>query len=67
MTKPEKIIQEAWENRGLLKNETYIDAVKKVIKKVDEGKLRAAMPVGDGWEVNEWVKKAILLYFAIQQ
>lgn len=63
----EKMINEAWTNRGLLKDETYTDAVKNVIEKIDEGELRTAMPVGDGWQVNEWVKQAILLYFSIQQ
>ena len=63
----EQLIKDAWENRELLKNETYSDAVKNVIEKVDKGILRTAMPVGNGWQVNEWVKQAILLYFGIQQ
>jgi len=63
----EQLIKDAWENRELLKNETYSDAVKNVIEKVDKGILRTAMPVGNGWHVNEWVKQAILLYFGIQQ
>ena len=56
----------AWANRELLKEETYSDAVRLVIEEVDKGRLRTAAPVSDGWEVNEWVKQAILLYFAIQ-
>ena len=63
----EKLIQEAWANRQLLKNETYTDAVKNVIEKVDKGELRTALPVSDSWQVNEWVKQAILMYFGIQQ
>ena len=63
----EKLIQDAWENRELLKNETYTNAVKNVIEKVDKGELRTAVPVSDSWQVNEWVKQAILLYFGIQQ
>lgn len=63
----EKMIKEAWANRELLKDETYTDAVKNVIDKVDAGELRTAMPVESGWQVNEWVKQAILLYFGIQQ
>ncbi len=63
----EKMIKEAWGNRELLKDETYTDAVKNVIDKVDAGELRTAMPVESGWQVNEWVKQAILLYFGIQQ
>jgi len=63
----QQLITEAWLNRGLLTDETYTDAVKNVIEKVDEGKLRTAVPVGNGWQVNEWVKQAIVLYFGIQQ
>src|SRR5450432_606422 len=63
----QQLINEVWANRELLKNETYTDAVRNVIAKVDQGKLRTAVPVRDEWEVNEWVKQAILLYFAIQQ
>ncbi|MEP7164630.1 MAG: 2,3,4,5-tetrahydropyridine-2,6-dicarboxylate N-succinyltransferase [Ferruginibacter sp.] len=60
-------ILEAWSNRELLKDEKYSNAVKTVIEEVDKGRLRTAQPSGDGWQVNEWVKQAILLYFGIQQ
>lgn len=72
----QKMIIEAWNNRELLKDEVYTDAVRNVIDKVDAGELRTAMPVSDSlynkdssqvWKVNEWVKQAILLYFGIQQ
>ncbi len=72
----EKMIKEAWDNRELLNDETYTDAVRNVIDKVDEGKLRTAEPLSDAsfnkeaeskWQVNEWVKQAILLYFSIQK
>lgn len=59
-------IIEAWSNRELLKNETYSNAVKAVIEEVDKGRLRVAEPTENGWVVNEWVKQAILMYFAIQ-
>lgn len=61
------LILEAWNNRNLLKEERYADAVRAVIEEVDKGRLRTASPVAGGWEVNEWVKQAILLYFGIQQ
>ena len=61
------IIQEAWNNRELLKQDTYKEAVKAVIEEVDKGRLRTAEPTADGWKVNEWVKQAILMYFAIQE
>jgi 2,3,4,5-tetrahydropyridine-2-carboxylate N-succinyltransferase len=63
----EKLIKEAWANRELLKDETYSNAVRDVIEKVDKGVLRTAYPGSNGWAVNEWVKQAILLYFGIQQ
>ena len=63
----EKLIQEAWSNRELLKDEKYSNAVRNVIEKVDQGVLRTAEPGSTGWQVNEWVKQAILLYFGIQQ
>ena len=62
-----KLINEVWLNRDLVRNEKYINAVKAVIEAVDKGQLRTAEPIGDGWQVNEWVKQAILLYFGIQQ
>jgi 2,3,4,5-tetrahydropyridine-2-carboxylate N-succinyltransferase len=62
----QKLIDEAWNNRSLLQNTTYTDAVKAVIDAVDKGTLRTASPTPEGWQVNEWVKQAILMYFAIQ-
>ncbi|GAB2817684.1 2,3,4,5-tetrahydropyridine-2,6-dicarboxylate N-succinyltransferase [Ferruginibacter profundus] len=61
------LISEAWSNRELLKNEKYSDAVRAVIEEVDKGRLRTASPTENGWQVNEWVKQAILMYFGIQQ
>jgi 2,3,4,5-tetrahydropyridine-2,6-dicarboxylate N-succinyltransferase len=72
----ERMISEAWENRSLLDDETYTDAIRNVIDKLDEGTLRTAEPVREAtfnmepeqkWQVNEWVKKAVLMYFAIQK
>ena len=64
----QQLIQDAWANRELLKDNTYSDAVRAVIEEVDKGRLRTASPAADGgWVVNEWVKKAVLLYFGIQQ
>jgi 2,3,4,5-tetrahydropyridine-2-carboxylate N-succinyltransferase len=72
----EKLINEVWNHRELLKDETYTDAIRNVIDKIDEGTLRTAEPVHatsfnkepeDFWKVNEWVKQAILLYFGIQK
>src|SRR5215510_5405444 len=60
-------IQKAWGNRELLKENEYADAVRVTIEDIDKGRLRVAEPSGDGWQVNEWVKQAILMYFGIQQ
>jgi len=60
-------IEAAWNDRALLKEETYSNAVREVIEEVDKGRLRVAAPNGNDWVVNEWVKQAILMYFGIQQ
>jgi len=60
-------IEAAWNDRSLLNDSTYSDAVRSVIEAVDKGRLRVAEPLADGWRVNEWVKQAILLYFGVQQ
>ena len=62
----QSLVLEAWGNRELLKDEKYSDNIKKVIEEVDKGRLRTAAPGPDGWQVNEWVKQAILMYFSIQ-
>lgn len=63
----QQLIAAAWADRTLLKDETYINAVKEVIESIDKGKERVASPTNNGWVVNEWVKQAILMYFGIQQ
>lgn len=67
MTSLEQTINEAWENRDLLKNEETTTAIRKVVDLLDAGELRVAEPTADGWQVNEWVKKAVVLYFPIQK
>tara|TARA_B100000787_G_scaffold85533_1_gene63080 strand:+ start:694 stop:1509 length:816 start_codon:yes stop_codon:yes gene_type:complete len=62
-----KIIESAWENRELLKEQNTIDTIRKVVDLLDKGTLRVAEPVSGGWQVNEWVKKAVVLYFPIQK
>lgn len=60
-------IEQAWENRELLQNPDTINAIREVVKQLDLGNLRVAEPTTDGWQVNEWVKKAVVLYFPIQK
>jgi len=63
----QSIIESAWENRDLLKESTTIKAIETVIEQLDKGLLRVAEPTSDGsWIVNEWVKKAVILYFPIR-
>jgi len=67
MNQLQQIIEKAWENRSLLSDSTTIKAIREVINLLDEGKLRCAEPTNMGWQVNEWVKKAVVLYFPIQK
>jgi 2,3,4,5-tetrahydropyridine-2,6-dicarboxylate N-succinyltransferase len=60
-------IEKIYADRTLLQQTENVDAVKTVIEMVDKGQLRTAEPTANGWQVNEWVKQAILLYFGIQQ
>ena len=63
----QSIIESAWENRDLLKESATIKAIESVIELLDKGLLRVAEPTSDGsWIVNEWVKKAVILYFPIR-
>ena len=60
-------IENAWDNRGLLTEIKTIEAIREVVNLLDIGKLRVAEPTTSGWQVNEWVKKAVVLYFPIQK
>ena len=60
-------ISEIWTNRELTARNEYQQAIRQVIEEIDKGRLRVAEPTENGWQVNEWVKQAILLYFGIQQ
>ena len=60
-------VEKAWENRELLKNADTQNAIREVIEMLDKGKLRTAEPIAEGWQVNDWVKKAVIMYFPIQQ
>ncbi|MEG0789503.1 MAG: 2,3,4,5-tetrahydropyridine-2,6-dicarboxylate N-succinyltransferase [Alistipes sp.] len=63
------IVEQAWESRGLLAEPKTKEAIRQVIEWVDKGKLRTAEPIDlerSEWQVNEWVKKAIIMYFPIQ-
>ena len=69
----QSIIESAWENRELLKEEKTQNTIREVIEMLDKGKLRVAEPPKGGvnsnndWTVNEWIKKAVIMYFPIQK
>ncbi len=67
MNKLREIIEQTWDNRELLKGQEAQNAIKEVIELLDKGGLRVAEPDGNDWKVNEWVKKAVVLYFPIQK
>jgi len=67
MTELRKQIENAWENRELLKETDTQNAIREVISLLDDGKLRCAEPTPNGWQINEWVKKGVVLYFPIQK
>ncbi len=60
-------IEAAWEARELLAEPEIQQAIREVIDLIDQGELRCASPSGQGWEINSWVKKAVVLYFPIQK
>ena len=67
MSDIQTLIHDAWIDRALLKQQTYSDAVREVVDQLDKGDLRVAQPVDGKWVVNEWVKKAVVMYFPIQK
>ena len=62
-----ELIEEAWNNRDLLEQDSYTEAIQMVIEGLDKGELRVAEPKNSDWQVNEWIKKAVLLYFPIRE
>ncbi len=67
MTELQSTIEQIWEDRQLLNTDSAKEAIRSVVEAVDKGTLRVAEPLANGeWKVNEWVKKAIVLYFPLQ-
>jgi 2,3,4,5-tetrahydropyridine-2-carboxylate N-succinyltransferase len=62
-----KTIEQAWENRDLLKAKDVQEAISEVVDQLDRGILRVAEKGKGGWKVNDWVKKAVILYFPIRK
>lgn len=61
------MVERAWDDRTLLQDASTQAAIRTVVENLDKGALRVAEPVPGGWQVNEWIKKAVILYFPIQQ
>ncbi len=66
-TELKKLVENAWEDRQLLNYNEYTDAIEQVIFYLDKGELRVAEPIGTRWHVNEWIKKAVILYFPTRE
>ena len=67
MQELKNIIEQAWENREMLQQDATQNTIRKVIDLIDNGELRTAEPVDGDWQINEWVKKAVVMYFPIQK
>jgi 2,3,4,5-tetrahydropyridine-2-carboxylate N-succinyltransferase len=61
------LIENAWENRQLLKDKDVKIAIKSIIDELDSGTMRVAEPMNGEWVVHDWIKKAVILYFPIQK
>ncbi|KPK87646.1 MAG: 2,3,4,5-tetrahydropyridine-2,6-dicarboxylate N-succinyltransferase [Bacteroides sp. SM23_62_1] len=61
------VIEEAWENRAMLNDHDVKETIRFIIDELDQGHIRVAEPAGVEWQVNEWVKKAVLLFFIINE
>ena len=62
----QQTIEAAWDNRALLKEEKTQTTIREIVSLLDIGSLRVAEPTATGWQVNEWIKKAVVMYFPIQ-
>ncbi|WP_395625940.1 2,3,4,5-tetrahydropyridine-2,6-dicarboxylate N-succinyltransferase [Daejeonella sp.] len=62
-----KLIENAWDDRNLINFKEYKEAIEQVILHLDKGEIRVAEQIGDRWHVNDWIKKAVILYFPIRE
>lgn len=63
----QKIVEQVWENRELLAQQDVRKTIERVVELLDRGEIRVAEPTENGWLVNEWVKKAVIMYFPIKE
>ncbi|MTI37987.1 2,3,4,5-tetrahydropyridine-2,6-dicarboxylate N-succinyltransferase [Fulvivirga lutimaris] len=62
-----ELVEKAWDDRTLLKDKEVQIAIKTIVDDLDQGNRRVAEPDALGWKVNEWIKKAVILYFPLRQ
>jgi 2,3,4,5-tetrahydropyridine-2-carboxylate N-succinyltransferase len=62
-----QIIEQAWDNRELLQKTETLQAIEHIIEELDKGRMRVAEPTANGWQVNDWIKKAVIMYFPTQK
>jgi 2,3,4,5-tetrahydropyridine-2-carboxylate N-succinyltransferase len=62
-----KAVEEAWEDRNLLNFKEYKDVIERIIQRLDRGEIRVAEKIGNIWHVNDWIKKAVIMYFPIRE
>ncbi|RMG36463.1 MAG: 2,3,4,5-tetrahydropyridine-2,6-dicarboxylate N-succinyltransferase [Methanobacteriota archaeon] len=67
MQQIQQLIEQAYDQRELVKEKEHKQAILHVIEELDKGRLRVAEKKGSDWVVNEWVKKAVLLYFLVAE
>jgi 2,3,4,5-tetrahydropyridine-2-carboxylate N-succinyltransferase len=65
--KLKETIEAAWDDRGLLGEKSVQEAIHEVVDQLDGGILRVAQKDAEGWKVNDWIKKAVILYFPIRK
>ena len=56
----QELIEQAWNNRELLQQKNYTDAIEHIIEELDKGRMRIAEPKADAWQVNDWAKQAVM-------
>jgi 2,3,4,5-tetrahydropyridine-2-carboxylate N-succinyltransferase len=67
MEHQKNLIEKAWDDRSLLDDKKVHEAINQVVEELDKGRLRVAEPAGEEWQVNDWIKKAVILYFPIRK
>ncbi len=67
MKTSERLINKAWENRNLLETDEVSEAIFNTVEALDKGALRVAEPTEGEWKVNQWIKKAVILYFPLRK